>query len=275
MLLRILALIWKELQAQLRDPHSRRLVFLPVVLQVALFPFAATLEVKNSTLAIYNQDAGAHSVELIQRFAKARAFPHFIMVHSPAQVQKVIDNQEALLAISFPSDFSRKIASGNTATLQTIIDGRRSNSAQIASNYIQEIIEGYKAELLGVNHPKSTLVVRHWYNPNLDDQWYVLPGLVALITTIGCLIFTALSVAREREQGTFEQLLVSPLTPGFLMIGKTIPALVIALLQASIILAASILFYRIPFQGSLLLLYCCLVVYGLSLNFDLKMSLFV
>ena len=107
--------------------------------------------------------------------------------------------------------------------------------------------------------------VHNWFNPNLEYQWFILPSLVAIITTIGCLIVTAMSIAREREQGTFEQLLVSPLTPGYIMIGKTIPALIIALMQASIILFASILLYRIPFQGSIMLLYLCLLCYALSL----------
>lgn len=263
---RILALILKELQALLKDPQSRRLVFLPVILQVALFPFAATLEVKNTTLAIYNQDSGVHSTELLQRFAKAQAFPHLINVHSPAQVQRVIGNQEAMLVISIPSDFSRNISSQKQANLQIILDGRRSNSAQIALSYIQEIVQNYKNELQGPSANQAFMLrVRHWFNPNLQDRWYVLPSLIAIITTLGSLIVTALSVAREREQGTFEQLLISPLTPGYLMIGKTIPALIIALLQASIILFASIFFYRIPFQGSLVLLYFCLVCYALSL----------
>jgi len=111
----------------------------------------------------------------------------------------------------------------------------------------------------------SSITVRNWFNPNLEYRWFILPGLVAIITTIGCLIVTAMSVAREREQGTFEQLLVSPLTPGYIMIGKTVPALIIAIMQASIILFASIVVYRIPFQGSLILFYLCLLCYGLSL----------
>ncbi|MFI4962649.1 MAG: ABC transporter permease, partial [Legionellales bacterium] len=268
MLWRILALIWKELQAQFYDPGSRRLLVIPVIVQVALFPFAGTLEVRNSTLAIYNQDAGANSVELIQRIAKAKAFPNLLTLHSINEVQDTIDNQKALMVISFPSDFSRAIAIGKTATLQALIDGRRSNTAQIAFGYIDNIVDQYKSDLLeqkGLTAPITTIAVRNWFNPNLEGKWFVLPGLVALITTIGCLIVTAMSVSREKEQGTFEQLLVSPLTPGYIMIGKTIPALIVATLQASIILGASIFVYKIPFQGSILLLYSCLLCYGFSL----------
>lgn len=265
---RLLALVWKELQAQLRDVDSRRLLIIPVILEVALYPFAVTLEVKNNTIAIYNQDTGVNSIELLQRFAKAASFTKLKMLHSNDEVRNTIDNQKALLVVTFPSDFSRNIASGKTATLQAIYDGRSSNTAQIASNYIQEILNNYQRELqlqTGSQNPISNITVRNWFNPNLEYQWFILPSLIAIITTIGCLLVTAMSVAREREQGTFEQLLVSPLTPGYIMLGKIIPALIIALLQASIILFASILIYRIPFQGSLMLLYLCLLCYALSL----------
>lgn len=265
---RILALIWKELQALIQDPDSRRLLIVPVIMQVALFPFAATLEVKNSTLALYNQDAGVHSIELMQRFAKSKAFPHVKLIHSKRELRDTIDNQRALAVITFPSDFSRSIAAHKSTNLQVILDGRRSNTAQIGFSYLEEIVQQYQADLQMQQlkkRPISTITVRNWFNPNLDYKWFILPSLIALITTIGCMAVTAMSVAREREQGTFEQLLVSPLTPSSIMIGKTVPALMIALLQASIILFASIFLYHIPFQGSILLLYFCLLCYGLSL----------
>lgn len=270
MLHRLLALIWKELQAQFHDRGSRRLLILPVILQVALFPFAATLEVKNNTIAIYNQDAGKHSVELIERFAKAKSFKKLRIIQGRREIQDTIDNQRALLTVVFPNDFSSNIETGKTATLQEIFDARRSNAAQIAALYVQEIVGNYQADLgLQMQNksqsPVSTVVIRNWFNPNLDYKWFILPSLVAMITTLGCLMVTAMSVAREREQGTFEQLLVSPLTPLYIMIGKIIPALIIASIQASIILFASIVLYRIPFQGALPLLYLCILCYGLAL----------
>jgi ABC-2 type transport system permease protein len=266
MLQRILALIRKELQAQLRDRNSRRLLIIPVILQLALFPFAVTLEVKNNTLAIYNQDSGKNSVELIERFSKAAAFPTLKILRSVNEVNDTINNQRALLVISFPNDFSRKIAASRPATLQILMDGRRSNAAQIAESYIQSIVENYKNNLQTNKVMTTAIVVSNWFNPNLDYKWFVLPCLVALITTLGCLTVTAMSVAREREQGTFEQLLVSPLTTGYIMFGKMIPALMIATVQATIILVAAIWVYRIPFHGSMLLLYACLACYCISLS---------
>jgi len=259
----LLTLIRKELQA-LSSPQSRRILIMPVILQLVLFPFAATLEVKNSTLAIYNQDGGAASVELTQRLAAAKAFPHIINLYSEAEMQRVIDNQQALLAIHIPIDFSRKLARNEVPDLQAIIDGRRSNSAQIAFGYAQQVVSQYAQE--GSKRPlPAQLVVQNLYNPNLEYKWFVLPSLVAIITTIGCLMVTALSLAREREEGTFDQLLVSPLTAAYIMAGKAIPGILVAMLQGTIIAAAAVFVYRVPFGGSVWLLYLSMLCYGLSL----------
>ncbi|ACT07354.1 ABC-2 type transporter [Dickeya chrysanthemi Ech1591] len=281
MLHRVWTLIRKELQSLLREPQTRAILVLPVLLQVLLFPLAATLDVTDATLAIYSEDNGPAAVELTQRFASASAFSRVIMLHSPQDIAPAIDNQQALLLARFPADFSRQLARGVPTSIQLLLDGRHSNSAQIAARYIQQIVQDYlreqnylreRADDPTLTH-QSELVIRHWYNPNLDYKWFVVPSLVALITTIGVLIVTALSVAREREQGTLEQLLVSPLSTGQIFVGKAVPALIVATVQASIVLAAGILAYRIPFSGSLLLFYLCILVYGLSLvGFGLLIS---
>ncbi|MEH6371018.1 ABC transporter permease [Pectobacterium carotovorum] len=285
MLHRLWTLIIKELQSLLRDPQTRSILVLPVILQVSLFPFAATLDVTNATIAIYSEDNGPHAIELTQRFAKAKSFSHVLILHHSQDIAPTLDNQRALLILRFPPQFSRDIASGNSTSLQLILDGRRSNSAQIAANDVQHIVRDYQLELLAArpaqnaatqNHSNpnnSELVVRHWYNPNLDYKWFVVPSLIAMIATIGVLIVTALSVAREREQGTLEQLLVSPLSTSQIFIGKAIPALIVATFQATIVLLAGILIYHIPFAGSLLLFYTTMLIYGLSLvGFGLLIS---
>lgn len=267
MFFRIKTLVQKELRTLLRDPQSARLLIGLVFLQLVLFPFAATMEVKNNTLAIFNQDSGARSTELIQRFSKAAAFSEVRYVNSQSEVEDLIDAQEALLAIRFPADFSRNLVAGRPSTLQALLDGRRSNSSQIAFSYVQQMVIGYLVEQ-GVSPGavnSSELEVRHWYNPNLNYKWFIVPTLIVFITTIGTLIVTALSVAREREQGTFEQLLVSPLTPGMIMVGKALPAAIVAFIQGTIILVGGVFFYRIPFNGSLLLLYGAMGAFVLSL----------
>jgi ABC-2 type transport system permease protein len=272
---RILTLIVKEMQALLRDPQSRVILIMPVVLQLALFPFAATLEVTNNTLAVFNEDTGKESFELVQRFSQAKAFSELIPVFNETEVRRVIDNQEALIVIRFPADFSRNIAAGRSVSIQALLDGRRSNSGQIALGYVQQILQGYtedhQTNRKRVTH--SVLIIRNQFNPNLDYVRHIVPSLVAIITTISTLIVTALSVAREREQGTFDQLLVSPLTPGMIMVGKTVPALLAAIVQATIILLAGIFIYQIPFAGSFGLLYASMVFYILALaGFGLLIS---
>lgn len=272
---RMLSLIAKELQSLLRDPQTRAILVLPVLMQVILFPFAATLEVTNASIAIYSEDNGKASVELTQRIAKAKAFSNVILLHSSQEIEPTINQQKALLLVRFPADFSRLIENGQTTPLQIILDGRRSNSAQIAANYIQQIVKQYQSEL-SASIPKqnnSQLVVRNWYNPNLDYKWFVVPSLIAMIVTIGVLIVTSLSVAREREQGTLEQLLVSPLTTWQIFIGKAVPAMIVAMFQASIVLIIGIFFYQIPFAGSLMLFYSTMLIYTLSLvGFGLLIS---
>lgn len=264
---RIQTLIVKELQSLLSEPQGRALLVVPVLMQIAIFPFAATLEVKNATLAVLNQDEGAASVELMQRFAASGAFSEFIALRSQEQLTRCIEEQQALLAVQIPADFSRKLGTGESAPLQVILDGRRSNSAQVAFAYLQEMVQDYANERLAAagGHASSKVVMRTWFNPNLDFYYYVLPNLIAIITTLGALIVTALSVAREREQGTFEQLLVSPLTPEMIMVGKAIPAMMVAFFQATLILIAAVWIYRVPFNGSLLLLYGSMFFYVLAL----------
>lgn len=267
MLHRIATLILKELQTLLRDRQGRMLLIVPVLLQLAVFPFASTLEVKNNTLAVFNQDAGAESAELIQRLSRAQAFTRILYLHSEHEAREIIDRQQALLVLRFAHDFSRSIAAGRTATIQALLDGRRSNSAQIALGYARQILQAYVDDRNEFKNQVvlSTVVVRHWFNPNLDYVYHIIPSLVAIITTISTLVVTSLSIAREREQGTFDQLLVSPFTPGIIMIGKTVPALIVAMLQATVILSAGVFIYGIPFQGSLTLLYFSMIFYILSL----------
>jgi ABC-2 type transport system permease protein len=275
MLYRLWTLVLKELQSLWRDPQGRRILIVPLLLQLLIFPLAVTLEVKDSTLAIYNQDSGAASVELIQRLSRAQAFPQVLMVYGDPAMRAAIDQQQAMLAVRFPADFSRRLESGMPAQLQVIIDGRRSNSAQVAYGYVQSIVAEYAAErqLPYGRHQSAPLMVKNLYNPNLDYRWFVLPSLVAIITTIGALVVTALSLAREREEGTFEQLLVSPLTPGWIMVGKAIPGLIVSAVQAGVITAAAVFCYHVPFTGSLCLLYLSIFCYGLSLvGFGLMIS---
>lgn len=261
---RLIRLIIKELQAVLGSRQGKLLLIMPVILQTAVFPFAATMDVQNASIAIYNEDSGAASAEIVQRLAKTAAFTHIVPLHSEPAMRAAIDAQSALLAIRFPPDFSRRVMAQQATTVQIVVDGRRSNSGQIAASYAVQVVNGYAAER--GSGPLSKLTVRNLYNPNLNFKWHVLPSLVAIITTIGCLIVTALSVAREREEGTFDQLLVSPLTPAYIMAGKAVPGVLVAFLQGSFIALAARWVYGVPFTGSLPLLLVGLLGYGLALS---------
>jgi ABC-2 type transport system permease protein len=264
---RIHALVSKEFQSLFSTKSGRLLLIMPVVIQTALFPFAATLEVKNASLAVFNEDRGRASVEMMQRFAASGAFTRIIPVWSAAQLDEAIGTREALLAVHIPADFSRIIAAGESSPVQVILDGRRSNSSQIAFSYLQSVLDVFlkdRAAAAGRVVP-SEIVARNWFVPNLEYTYFILPSLVAIITTIGSLIVTALSVAREREQGTFEQLLVSPLSPEMIMLGKAVPAMVVGFFQATLVLLASVFIFDVPFRGNLALLYGAMFFYSLAL----------
>ncbi len=264
MLHRLFCLIRKELQALLNNKQGRLMLIMPVILQTAIFPFAATLEVRNSSLGLYDEDQSAQSIELVQRLAQAAAFTHLVPLTSGGALQQAIDNQSVLIGVHIPADFSRRLQNNQDGQVQIIIDGRRSNSGQIASGYASQIIQQYQQDTQG--NPPARWVTRRIYNPNLEFKWHVLPSLVAIITTIGCLIVTALSVAREREEGTFDQLLVSPLTPLYIMAGKALPGMLVAFLQGCFIALAARFIYGVPFTGSLPMLVLGMLAYGLALS---------
>lgn len=263
-LVRLVALLVKELRAIFADKQSLRLLIMPVLMQLLLFPFAATLEVKNNTLAILDEDGGAVTRDAIERLTHLPAFATVLRVNDEAEARALVDGQRALLVLRFPPRFSASVDEGRPIPVQAILDGRRSNSGQIALSYVREVLAGIPVAR-SLTAPRGGLAVRHWYNPNLEYFRFIVPSLVAIITTVSALIVTAMSVAREREQGTLDQLLVSPLTPSQIFLGKAAPALIVAALQATIILLGGVFGYGIRFQGSLLLLYGCMTAYVAAL----------
>lgn len=264
---RIQALVLKEFRSLLSTRSGKLLLVMPVVLQTALFPWAATLEVRHAALALWCEDESQPAVDLCQRFAACATFENVTAIRDPRTLEHTILARKALLAVHIPADFTRSLHAGTATSLQVILDGRRSNSAQIALNDLQAVLDDFLADRArDLNKPTPPeIILRHEFNQNLDYTHFILPSLVAVITTIGALIVTALSVSREREQGTFEQLLVSPLTPEMIMVGKAIPALVVGCFQASLILLAAVFLYHVPFRGSLLLLFAGMLCYCLAL----------
>jgi ABC-2 type transport system permease protein len=267
MWLRILTLIQKEVLAVLRDPRNRMALILPPILQLFLFSFTGTLEVKHVALGIWNRDYGQVANELVERLCASPNFGHVEFAHSRQELQQMIDDQRVMLAITFLPDFSRKFSEDHTAPLQMIADGRKSNSAQIAQGYVSQIVNQFVSEQTATESsaPDVQVVERTWFNPNLDYIWFTLPSLAVMITLQICLNVTAMSVAREREMGTFEQLLVSPIRPLEIMAGKSIPALILALIEVTIFILITVFIFRIPFHGSVFFLYLSLTVFIIAM----------
>lgn len=265
---RLWALIIKEFLAVWRDKKSRMVLIIPPIVQLVVFAMAATLDVQNVSIGILNRDAGRSGFELVQFFAGAPTFTHVTHLQSVEEIGPYIDNQKGLMVLSIDEQFSRNVDAGKEARVQLILDGRKSNAAQIVAGYATTIVRRFNDAFTkrnGIPQQNAALIARNWYNPNLIYPWYNIPCLCGVLTMLEALIITALSVARERELGTFDQLLVSPLSPLEILIGKSIPAIVISMLAGSLIIFVGVYGYGIPFTGSLWTLYVSMFIFVCSI----------
>lgn len=260
---RLFALIKKEFLAIKNDKKSLAVVIIPPIIQVIVFSFAATLEVKNIDLVLLNQDDSNQSEELIRDFKASSYVKSLKFVKSYDEGRDEINRQKAIAFIIIPSNFGKDLQN-QFAQIQLILDGRRSNTSQIVEGYINQIIENhYKKEKI-VN--KINIIPRNFYNPNLDNFWWIVPNLFAAISMVIAILLTSLSIAREKELGTFDQILVSPLSSQEILLGKLFPALIISILEASFILFVAIYFFKVPLVGSILLLYLSVCVFLFSMS---------
>lgn len=251
---RLSASIVKEFLMFWRDPKSRGLLIGMPMMQVLIFGFAATMDVKNVDLAIINQDAGRWSQELIQRASSAQFVGSTRYFDNMEEFGQAIERREVLLGLHFPADYSRKIISDNSGEVQVVIDGRRANSGQVAFSYLSAIaaemdLDIKRAQGGFISPPVAA--VRYWFNSNLEFRWFILPGVVATMSMMIALMMASLSIARERELGTFDQLLVSPSSPVEILVSKTIPPLVGSGFVGCLIIAIAVFGFGVPFQGSL------------------------
>ena len=262
---RLRAQIVKEFLSILRDPRARMAVLGPPLLQLMIFSFAATLEVRNATLAVFDRDGGRWAQEFVAGIAAADFVGHLQYARSVDELHAAIEQRQALLAIEIPATFSRQVSAGQPAAIQVIVDGRRATSGQVALAYVNTVASNLGVVLKPVSErPVDFVVLRHWFNPNLIYRWFVVPGLVGIMSMMVALLVTALSIARERELGTFDQLLVSPTQAGEIIVAKTVPALIIGSTIGMVMVAAAVLGFRIPLHGSLLLLYAAMLLFILS-----------
>jgi ABC-2 type transport system permease protein len=261
--IRLKALIVKELLAAFRDPRVRIALIVPPIIQLFLFAYAATLEVSNVPIGILNQDWGTASRRLISRFERASAFSEIRQYRSLEEVKAAIDRQEVMVVVHIAQDFSRNIEAGEQADVQIILDGRKSNSAQLVNGYVGTIVREFAADYQTKPGP-SEIVDRTWYNPNREYREAMVPALIATLSMTMVLMIVGMSVARERELGTFEQLLVSPLQPLEIVIGKAVPGLIVGLGQGALITLIVVFGFGINLTGSALLLFAGLTVFLIS-----------
>lgn len=266
MFIHLTGLIIKELLALLKDKRSRFVLIAPPLIQLIVFGYAASFDLNHVRYAVLNEDSGAASRELLSRFEQNTTFDCIGHLAGDADITPIMDDKKALMVIRIPSDFTRKLLAGETASVQINVDGRNSNSAMAVLNYVQAILSGFNTDWITRHggHLPSTLVVRAWYNPNLVSRWFIVPGIVGVLTLLVTLLITALSVAREREAGTFDQLLVTPLRPVEILLGKAIPAVLLGILEASAIILITVGWFHIPLTGSLAALYLGLFLFVLS-----------
>lgn len=267
---RILALVIKEFVMVLKDPKSRFVIIGPPLLQFFIFGYAATYDVKNVRYAVLDESRSSLSRQLLAHVDGSGIFRLTETLTNERQLTKAIDNEEARLVIHVGPEFERKLLSGDSTTVQVIADGRNPNVALIAMGYLGTIVEQFNRDLLqqGVvttDGPMLLLVDRAWFNGNLQSRWFIVSALGGIISMVVVMILTSLSVAREREFGTFDQLLVAPFSPGEILIGKSLPGIVFGLLDALIFAAGAVYWFGIPFRGTISALVLALLCFIITM----------
>ena len=263
-LIRILSLIKKEFFSIFKDPKSRALIITPPILQLLVFAHAITMEVKNIDISILDYAKTYESRELISRFSASKWFRKIYFVETKEQLKNDIDFTKSQLGLIIQNDFSSAIRKQGADVL-IIADGRQTNSASLASGYAGTIISNYSNEIQKSKIPKINVITRNWFNPNIEYKWFLTVSLIVMLSMVLCLLLSALSIARERELGTFNQLLVSPLSNDEILFSKTIPPLIVALISSIIITLIIIFCFKVPFFGNIFLYFISTIVSLISI----------
>ena len=266
---RILALVIKEFLAILRDAKSRMVLIGPPLIQLLVFGYAANFDLNHVPFAIYNQDHSAPSRNLVADFTGSRTFELKAVLHSPRQIKKLINSRQVDMVLDIDPRFSQDLLTGKPAPVQIIVDGRNSNTALLILGYANSIIADASTQWSaahGGHAAPARLIAHALFNPNLDSHWFIIPGIVALLTQVITLLVVGLSVAREREAGTFDQILVTPMRPLDILLGKSIPGLLIGLAEGSVITLAATFWFGVPMLGGILQLYIGLILFIISVT---------
>ena len=253
---RILALMLKEFALILKDPKSRIIVVGPPLIQFFVFGYAATYDLNHVRYAVLDESRGALSRQLLARVEGSGDFELTRNLLSEKEIDGVISLEKARIVVHFGQEFDRNLQSGIPATIQVVADGRNPNVALVALGYLRNIVEQYNRDLAArglVNGSGAGLrmVDRAWFNDNLQSRWFMVSALGGVISMVVVMLLTSLSVAREREFGTFDQLLVAPFTPGEILIGKSLPGMLFGFMNAVIFSAGAVWWFGVPFRGTL------------------------
>jgi ABC-2 type transport system permease protein len=270
---RIREIVRKEFLQALREPRMRVLLIVPPLVQLVVFGFAVNLDVENARIAWMDQDATPRSRELRAGFEGS---PNFRIVATPTgedDVRELLDRSAVQAVVRVLPGFARDIDRDATAEVQILVDGANSNTASIVSNYATKVVSAFAARVAAARAPRiaaSSMVprapvlrvqARVWFNPDLRSRNYYVPGVIVNIITIVTLMLTSMAIVREKEIGTMEQLMVTPIQPLELMIGKTVPFAIVGIVQLFFITSVALLVFHIPLRGNLLLLVVCAILF--------------
>ena len=259
---RLRALIVKELAATLKERTSRMILVAPIILYVILFGYIATFNLNHVPYALLDLSRTQASAEFVRRIDQSPAFERVETLSSAADISRAVEEGRSLVVVAVDADFGRDLADGRPGRVQVIIDGRNSTTAQLAAGYLSVMAQDAAARS-GAAPP--LVVIRFLYNPNNITQWFIMPGLIVMLSMLQVIVLSSLSVAREREQGTFEQLLVAPFTVNELVVSKMIVPAAIGIFQSTLIFAIDVWWFEIPLAGSVLKIYAVLVIFIISI----------
>jgi drug efflux transport system permease protein len=261
---RIRHIIIKEFIQAVRDPRLRIFIVLPPIIQLLTYGYAINFDYRQIPMAVWDEAGTKQSREFIQRFSENDYFRLITMIDSPQEMEDLINRNQITMALHIPWDFSKKLDAGQKTSVQLILDGTDSNAALITSRYAGTIIFDYAVKILrerlnrlGVGKEASGPLIieeRTWFNPNRISSTSFIPGVVAMVVMLVSLQLTALAVVREKEIGTLEQLLVSPIRPLELLVGKTVPFIIISLIDVVLVILVAIFWFDVPFRGNPLVL---------------------
>jgi ABC-2 type transport system permease protein len=272
-LLRIRRMVVKELRQTFRDERTKRVIFVSPIIQLVLFGYAVNTDVHNVATALVDHDQTAESRELVSALTASGYFRIVTTSDRPADLGYALDHGDAVVALEIPEGYGVDLLRGRSPAVQLLVDGTNSNTATVAQGYATRIVQQLGARVAQATGGASAipagidLRARAWFNPSLESRVYNVPAVIGVIVLLMCLLLTALGVVREREVGTLEQLLVSPLSAGELMLGKTIPVAGIALVQLTLVTTVALLWFHVPLRGSvpvLLLAAALFILAGLS-----------